>query len=96
MIKHKSTFWLGVFILLSSSSFLGLPPFWKSTLIFISAIIIVFLSVKIKFVLPKRVIKRLPKKERPRVTPMTDIVMPPTESTTIPPEKLKFPKENLP
>ena len=62
MIQRRSTFFLGIFILLLSSSFLGLPSSWKTTLLFLSGLTLIFLSVKLT--LPKKSSKRLPKKEK--------------------------------
>lgn len=62
MIQRKSTFFLGIFILIVSSSFLGLPSAWKTILVFFSGITLVVLSVK--FTLPKKSLKRLNKKEK--------------------------------
>ena len=65
MIERKSTFFLGVFILIISSSFLGLPSFWKNLLLFVSGLAIMGLSVKFsKFTLPKKSIKKIRKKEK--------------------------------
>ena len=66
MIKHKSTFFLGIFILIVSSSFLGLPSMWKTFLIFISGLTLIILSVDLN--LPKKSQKRLPKKEKSAYT----------------------------
>ena len=82
MIQRKSTFFLGIFILLLASSFLGLPTSWKNTLVFLSGLAIIFLSVKLT--LPKKAPKRLPKKEK--ITPVfaenSPIVTTPTETSS--------------
>ena len=62
MIQRKSTFFLGIFILLLSSSFLGLPSSWKNTLMFLSGLALIFLSVKLT--LPKKILKDMPQKEK--------------------------------
>lgn len=66
MIERKSTFFIGIFLLIISSSFLGLPSSWKTILVFFSGLSLVVLSVK--FTLPKKSIKRLSKKEK--ITPV--------------------------
>ena len=66
MIERKSTFFLGLFILILSSSFLGLPSSWKATLVFLSGVTLILLSVKLT--LPKKPTKNLRKKEK--VTPI--------------------------
>ena len=66
MIQRKSIFFLGVFILLLSSSFLGLPSSWKTVLLFLSGLTLIFLSVKLT--LSKKLPNGLPKKEK--VTPV--------------------------
>ena len=53
MIHRKSTFFLGLFIFFIP--FLGLPTFWKTTLIILSGITLIGLSVKI--ILPKKILK---------------------------------------
>ena len=45
MITRKSTFFLGLFILIIP--FLGFPTSWKTTLIVLSAIVLMGLSVKV-------------------------------------------------
>lgn len=60
MIHKKSTFFLGIFILLIP--FLGLPSFWKTILIFISGVLLIGLSVKIS--LPKKNTKTRTKREK--------------------------------
>ena len=64
MISRKSTFFLGIFIFLIPFS--GFPMSWKSTLIILSGIILVFLSVKIS--LPKK--NSRTKLRREKVTPV--------------------------
>ncbi len=58
MIRHKSTFFLGIFIFLIP--FLGLPSFWKTFFIILSGLGLVALSVKIT--LPKKQTKIKTKK----------------------------------
>ncbi|MBI4155740.1 MAG: hypothetical protein HY507_00725 [Candidatus Zambryskibacteria bacterium] len=53
MIKRKSTFFLGIFIFLVP--FLGLPSSWKTSLIILSGLTLIFLSVKI--LLPNKMLK---------------------------------------
>ena len=50
MIQRKKTFFLGIFIFLVP--FLGLPTFWKTTLIVLSGLALIALSIKI--VLPRK------------------------------------------
>ena len=79
MIQHKRTFSLGIFIFLIP--FLGLPSSWKTTLVVLSGLSLVFLSVKI--VLPKKPIKIKSKKPRPAPTFAQNIpVYPPDENDT--------------
>ena len=66
MIQNRSTFFIGIFIIIISSSFLGLPSSWKTTLMLLSGLLLVALSVKIT--LPRKSIKNLPKKKK--VTPV--------------------------
>ena len=56
MITRKSTFSLGIFILVVSSSFLGLPSFWKTVLLFLCGLVLIGMSIKIT--LPKKPAKR--------------------------------------
>ena len=62
MIQNKKTFFIGIFLLIVSSSYLGLPSAWKTFLIFLSSIILMVLSVK--FDLVKKPQKRQRKKEK--------------------------------
>ena len=62
MITRKSTFFLGIFIVILSSSFLGLPSAWKSALIFLSGLALIVLSVELSF--PKKPIKKSHKKHK--------------------------------
>jgi hypothetical protein len=64
MIHKKSTFFLGLFILLIP--FLGFPSFWKTMLIFISGVSLISLSVKVY--LPRKNTKPRHKKEK--ITPV--------------------------
>ena len=64
MIHKKSTFFLGLFILIIP--FLGVPSFWRTILIFISGFTLIGLSVKIS--IPKKHIKT--KTRREKVTPV--------------------------
>jgi hypothetical protein len=68
MIQNKKTFSIGIFILILSSSFLGLPSFWKTFLMFVSGLILIGLSVK--FTLPQKPLKRVRRKEK--VVPSVD------------------------
>ena len=61
MIRHKRTFFLGIFIFLIP--FLGLPSSWKTTLIVLSGLGLVALSVKI--ILLRKPTKTKSKKPRP-------------------------------
>ena len=63
MITRKSTFFLGIFILILESSFLGLPSLWKTTLLVFSGLTLIGMSVQLT--LPKRLPKRKLKKEKP-------------------------------
>ena len=64
MISRRSTFFLGIFIILIP--FLGLPTSWKTTLVILSGVFLVSLSVKI--LLPKKSVKTRIRKEK--VTPV--------------------------
>lgn len=66
MISRKSTFFLGIFIFLIP--FLGLPSFWKTLMIALSGIFLVFLSVKI--VLPRKMAKGRARVKKEKVTPV--------------------------
>jgi hypothetical protein len=62
MIQRKSTFFIGLFIILIVA-FLGLPSAWKAGLLIVSGLALMALSVKIT--LPKRNIKpRVRRKEK--------------------------------
>lgn len=66
MIRNKHTFFIGIFIILVWV-FFGIPNSWKISLTIISAIYLLFISVRIE--LPKRGInKRIRKKEK--ITPV--------------------------
>ncbi len=60
MINRRSTFFLGIFILLIP--FLGVPTSWKVTLTIFSGLALSLLSVTIT--LPKRTFRPRPKKEK--------------------------------
>ena len=60
MIQNKQNFFLGIFIFLIP--FLGFPTSWKTTLVILSGLYLVYLSVKI--ILPKKNIRVKVKKER--------------------------------
>ncbi|MFZ2621037.1 MAG: hypothetical protein WAX85_00525 [Minisyncoccia bacterium] len=64
MIKHKSTFFLGLFIFLVP--FTGFPTFWKTTFIVLSGLALIGLSTKV--VLPKKHPK--PKVKKEKTTPI--------------------------
>ncbi len=61
MIGQKNIFFLSIFILATQYLF-GLPTFWKSLLITFTALIMLFLSLKIS--LPRKIIKNKLKKEK--------------------------------
>lgn len=50
MIQRKKTFFLGIFIFLIP--FLGLPTFWKTSLVALSGLLLIVSSIKI--VLPRK------------------------------------------
>ena len=79
-IKNKYTFFLGVFILLLWI-FFGIPTSWKVFLTVISALYLIFLSVKID--LPRRggPVKRIRRKEK--VTPVFTENSPMPDTTQI-------------
>ncbi len=60
MIHKKSTFFLGLFVLLIP--FLGVPTSWKTTLIILSGLVLMANSVTIT--LPKKIIRPKLKKEK--------------------------------
>lgn len=62
MIQNKGIFFIGVFILIVSSSFIALPSLWKTILIFLSGVILILSSIR--FTLPKKPQKRLRKKDK--------------------------------
>ena len=64
MINRKSTFVIGLFVLLIP--FLGLPSSWKTALIIVSGFSLLIISVKIS--LPKKNIKTKTKREK--ITPV--------------------------
>ena len=66
MIQRKSTFFIGIFLTLLSSSFLGIPSSWKAFLLFVFGLALIVLSVKIT--LPKKNTKHRVKREK--VTPV--------------------------
>lgn len=73
MIQRKSTFFIGIFILLISSSFLAVPSVWKTGLLFLSGIALIIISVK--FTLPKKPLKRPLKKGKPNPM-LVDTIIP--------------------
>ena len=80
MIKYKGTFFLGVFIFLIP--YLGLPTFWKTTLITICGILLVLSSIKIS-IPTKKISRTRIKKEKPIGVNMEGIYPPnPEESAS--------------
>jgi len=82
MIHRKDTFFLGIFILMLSSSFLGLPSFWKTSLFFLSGLILMAISVKINF--SKKSHKRLHRKEKALPTVIENIPVSPVDNENQP------------
>ncbi|HEY4509061.1 MAG TPA: hypothetical protein VJC13_02140 [Candidatus Paceibacterota bacterium] len=66
MINRKSTFFLGIFIFLIP--FLGLPSSWKTALVVICGLILVFLSVKV--ILPRKTIANRSRMKKERSIPV--------------------------
>lgn len=64
IISRKSTLFLGLFIFVIP--FLGLPSFWKTTLVVLSGLVLVSLSVKIS--IPRKNTKQRMRREK--VTPV--------------------------
>lgn len=60
MIHRKSTFFLGIFVFLIP--FMGLPTFWKTLLITLSGLALVFISIKIP--VSKKQTRSKPKRDR--------------------------------
>lgn len=60
MISKKSTFFLGIFIFIIP--FLGFPSSWKTALVMMSAVYLMFLSVKIT--LPKKATRGRVRREK--------------------------------
>jgi len=68
-ITRRGIFFLGILILLISTSFLGLPAFWKNFLLFASSIILIGNSVKFDF---GKTSKKPPRKKTKPLKEFTD------------------------
>jgi len=88
MIKHKSTFFLGIFIIMLSTSFVGLPSFWKMLFLFLCGFTLTLQSIHIS--MPKKLHKRpAHKKEKVRPTIIENIPLhsqSPSSETENPPQ----------
>ena len=87
MINNKNIFFLGLFVLATQYLF-GLPTFWKTLLITISVLSIIFLSTKIT--LPKRNAKNVKRKEK--VTPVFMENSPPNQPQVVQPATISEPE----
>ncbi len=66
MIQHKSTLFIGIFIILIET-FFGIPSSWKVFLLVVCGLALIALSVKIT--LPKKTLGKRPRR-REKITPV--------------------------
>ena len=88
MIINKNIFFLGLFILATQYLF-GLPTFWKTFLISISVLLIIFLSVIIN--IPRRNPKIVKRKEK--VTPVFTENYSPVQAPVVTPTIISVPEK---
>ena len=64
MITKKSTFFLGLIIVLLATSFIGFPSWWKAFFLSVCGLILIFMSVKVTLPSRHSSTKRPKKKEK--------------------------------
>lgn len=78
MISRKSTFFLGIFIFLLP--FMGLPTSWKTGLMIVCGIFLVFSSLSLTISIPKKTTKHRIKKEKSSKMSVEDIPVYPKDN----------------
>lgn len=88
MITNKNTFFLGIFIIMLATSFVGLPSFWKMFFLFLCGLALVLQSVHIPML--KKLHKQT-KRKKEKIIPTVIENIPlysesPTSETENPPQ----------